>query len=116
MNIKERKEKFMPDGIPKNVRIYDAPDYMDRYTVVYTGNFKNRNRMCYVRSMSSNPTHPQGIGMIEDYDKPIDYPSYKHLGKKIAFKDLPKECQDLVIDDYIDFWGLKEEESPGVRF
>jgi hypothetical protein len=32
----------------------------------------------------------------------IDYPTYKHLGKKISFDDLPEQCQQLVMDDVFD--------------
>jgi len=54
-----RVEKFMPNGVPKNIRIYDnGGETVDRYTVVFTGNFKGRGGRCYYLGMSESPFHP----------------------------------------------------------
>lgn len=37
----------------------------------------------------------------------IDRPTYKHLGKKIAFDQLPNDCKTLVISTYSDLWDIK---------
>ena len=103
----DRKEQFMPNGVPKNIRVYDnGGETIDRYTVVFTGNFKGRNGRCYYLGMSENPYHPQGFGQHGEADFVIDYPTYSHLGKKITFGKLPKDCQRAVIDDYKDIWGI----------
>jgi hypothetical protein len=101
-----RAEKFIPDGIPKNIRIYDnGGETFDRYTVVFTGNYQGRDGCEYV-GMSANPFHPQGFGQHGWNETVIDYPSYKHLGKKIKFQDLPEACKELVIRDYKAIWGI----------
>ena len=101
-----RKEQFMPNGIPKHVRIYDNfGETFDRYTVVFTGRYKGRNGCDYV-GMSEHPYHPQGFGQHGWSQDVIDYPSYKHLGKKIKFTDLPEDCQRAVIEDYEEIWRI----------
>lgn len=112
----KRKDRLMPDGIPKYVRVYDnSGKTVDRYTVVYSRTGRsgsnrakplgrwNRHIFC---SMSENPYHPQGVCSHDDSDSPIDYPSYGHLGKKIKFKDLPESCQRLVLEDYLSIWKV----------
>ena len=102
-----RKEKFMPNGVPKNIRIYDnGGRSFDRYTVVYTGRFKGRDGQCYYLGMSHNPTHPQGFGQHGESQDIIDKPTYSHLGKKITFNELPKDCQELVVIDYKEIWRI----------
>ena len=101
-----RKEQFMPNGIPRKIRVYDnLGETFDRYTVVFTGNYKGRNGCDYL-GMSENPYHPQGFGQHGWHERVIDYPSYTHLGKKIKFEDLPQDCQRAVIEDYTEIWGL----------
>jgi hypothetical protein len=104
----ERKERLMPNGIPRYVRCYDnGGESFDRYTVVYTGNYK-KSSFEYV-GMSANPFHPQGFGQHGESElQPIDRPSYGHLGKKIKFTDLPEDCQKLVLRDYKENWDLLE--------
>lgn len=86
------------------VRCYDyGEDQLDRYTVVFTGRYRHltAREQCY-RSMSSCPCHPQGVGMWGSASRDIDYPSYKHLGKKVSFDTLPEECQRVVMCDVFD--------------
>ncbi len=65
---------------------------MDRYTVVYDTIGDSKGNYDAV-GMSSEPFHPQGIGQHS-----TAMPG-KHLGKKIKFADLPKDCQRLVKRD-----------------
>ena len=102
-----RREQFMSNGIPRCIRCYDnGGKTYDRYTVVYTGNYKGRKGCDYV-GMSTYPFSPQGFGQHGWDQNVIDYPSYKHLGKKIRFEDLPEDCKRLVIDDYKEIWGIE---------
>jgi len=102
-----REEQFMPNGIPRHIRCYDnCGRSFDRYTVVYTGNYKGRDGCDYM-GMSENPYHPQGFGQHGWNQQVIDYPKYSHLGKKIQFTDLPPDCQDAVIQDYKEIWRIK---------
>lgn len=112
----------MPDGIPRYVRVYDNGGVTaDRYTVAYTGNFRRehpdhfRREYPYV-GMSEHPFHPQGFGQHgSSKDRPCDVNSKgwapaigrtNHLGKRIPFGDLPKDCQRLVTDGYTAIWEL----------
>lgn len=100
----------MPNGIPRWIRCYDnGGKTFDRYTVLYThaNSFYTKGWHPIV-GMSEHPFHPQGFGMHEEYREIIDRPSYGHLGKKIKFQDLPKDCQKLVLQDYEYFWGLEK--------
>lgn len=64
----------------------------DQYTVIY--DLKENRPGCYWSvGMSANPFHPQGFGQHG-----TAMPG-KHLGKKITFKKLPKDCQRLVKSD-----------------
>ena len=107
-----RKASLIPNGVPRYIRCYDnGGETADRYTVAYTGNYKGKSKgwFDYV-GMSGSPFHPQGIGMHGQTEfRPCDKPSYKHLGKKIKFTDLPKDCQTLVMQDYLYFWDFTDE-------
>tara|TARA_Y100001973_G_scaffold99675_1_gene159248 strand:- start:740 stop:988 length:249 start_codon:yes stop_codon:yes gene_type:complete len=72
--------------------IYDnGGKTFDRFTVYY--NLPETNSLWAGRGMSSNPFHPLGFGQW------ISGCLGKHNGKKIKFKDLPKDCQNLVKSD-----------------
>jgi len=108
-----REERFMPNGVPKKVRIYDNGGRIydnggktyDRYTAVFIGNYKGRDGCDYL-GMSEYPFHPQGFGQHGWSREIIDYPSYRHLGRKITFDKLPEQCQKLVIQDYKEIWNI----------
>ncbi len=116
-----RQERLMPNGIPKYVRIWDKPECADRYTVIFSGNYrKKRNgqpgqlEQVQVIGMSENPTHPQGFCQHMEYPNHIDTKDgwapavgrKTHLGRRITFQDLPKQCQAIIINDYKDIWQL----------
>lgn len=108
MNQKQQKRlnALLPLGIPRYVRIYDNVNYGDRYTVVFTGRYNGMSNGAFL-SMSSMPCSPLGIGLHgESKAGAIDRPSYGHLGKKISWADLPKECQDLALHTYKNLWDL----------
>lgn len=83
-------ELQLPDGA--NVNIYDYGERsFDRFTAVYLDNPDGIGYMA--RGMSERPCSPLGFGqMCVAMDGP-------HLGKNISFKDLPIDCQKLVIND-----------------
>jgi hypothetical protein len=110
----------MPDGVPRYVRCYDGGEELfDRYTVVYCGRWPCRGRRFFFYiGMSKHPYHPQGFGQHGDSDRPIDVNAdgwapaigrKNHLGVRIAFHDLPPDCQEVVIADYKEIWNLKED-------
>jgi hypothetical protein len=128
MTKSQRQANLFPSDEPKYVRCYDnGGKTADRYTVVYTGNYRNRTghglwgtsnfekgwfqHVC----MSSSPFHPQGVGMHGEHSQQIDVnkagwaPAMgrsNHLGKRIPFRELPADCQKLVVSDYKSIWGL----------
>jgi hypothetical protein len=115
-SLKERRNSLLKGGIPKFVRIYDnggimAPNgSLDRYTISFTR--KSELRHFFYIAASENPYHPQGFGQhMSNRNFPIDRPNgtkiTKFLGKKIQFKDLPKDVKRMVKDDYMDLWNLK---------
>ena len=107
MNKTQRKERLLPNGKPKYIRVYESKKPVaDPYTIVFSGNFAGRNSRCYVLGMSSRPRHPLGICIVSDYDFIIDEPSYKHLGRKINFDDLPEQCRESTLEYYNQFWRL----------
>lgn len=90
------------------MRCYDNQgESADRYTIVFTGNYRGRNGSCLYLGCNAHPFHPQGIGMHGESPEPIDRPGYSHLGRKIAFEALPEDVQKLVLSDYRELWGLK---------
>jgi hypothetical protein len=97
------KNRYGHGNKPLHVRCYDnGGETFDRFTVVYTEpeSMNGRTYFTYV-GMSSEPFHPQGFGQHGDSnDRPIDRPTWKHLGKRIDFFDLPPDCQRLVLRDY----------------
>jgi|CXWL01.1.fsa_nt_gi hypothetical protein len=117
----KRQSRLLPGGVPRWIRCYDnggtdAGGSIDRYTVIYTGRWKGRERGTdYYVAMNAAPFHPQGFGQhgeisfsqLGDGQTAMDRPKYSHLGKKITFKYLPTDCQKLVLSDYKDIWGLE---------
>ena len=107
--MKTRIERLMPNGVPRYVRCYDNDGQtFDRYTVVFTGNYKGR-KGCNYLAMSEHPTHPQGLGQHGWSNHIIDRPIYSHLGERIKFEQLPEDCKGVVISDYVEIWGIKNK-------
>lgn len=103
---REKNAPLCKDKIAIGVRCYDnggvdkVGGTVDRFTVVYTGRYRRYTggEQQYV-GMSTNPFSPQGFGQHGSSRTGIDRPAYSHLGKRIAFTDLPKDCQRLVQTD-----------------
>jgi len=115
----ERRERLMPGGVPRYIRIYDNGGVanggsIDRYTVVFTGRYRYHiegyglSWFLYL-AMNGAPFDPQGFCQHGESPERIDWPQYSHLGKKIAFTDLPADCQNVVIQDYKAIWDLNED-------
>ena len=89
------------------IRVYDnGGKTCDRYTIVFTGKYPGRNGCDYL-SLSSEPTSPQGFCQHGWHFQMIDRPTYIHLGKPITFKDLPLDCQTIVLEDYRILWEVE---------
>lgn len=119
-NTKKRRESLLPGGIPRYVRCYDnGGETADRYTAVFSGRHASAriDRVFPYLGMSAAPFHPQGFGQHgETRDKPCDVDRWgfpaamgrkNHLGRRIPFADLPEDCRKLVMQDYLELWGLK---------
>ena len=104
MTNPDRRGRLLPNSTPRYLRCYDnGGETIDRYTVVFTR--LNTGYTNYL-GMSGAPTHPQGFCQHGASRDPIDRPAYGHLGKKIAFADLPAACQSVVLEDYKAIWHL----------
>ena len=109
--------KFFPDGkTPRYVRCYDnGGRSYDRYFVVYSGRLPAPYQGgCFGVGMNEYPYHPQGFCMHSEFSRSagsnqncFDRPKYSHLGKKIAFEDLPEDCRLAVVQDYCYLWDLE---------
>jgi hypothetical protein len=117
---KARIEALLPNGIPRYVRVYDnGGESADRYTVVYGKKSITTERphsFMYL-AMSGLPYHPQGFCQHgENPNKPVDvndhgfFPALgrkNHLGKRIAWADLPADCRKAAMEDYKNIWDLE---------
>lgn len=122
----KRRNKFMPGGIPRWIRCYDnGGESFDRYTVVFTGRYthKTGGKFWYI-GMSEHPFHPQGFGQHGELDFQCDTRGENgnrgwpptigrscHIGKRIHFIDLPKDCRELVTSTYMELWDLYPKEK-----
>jgi len=121
----KRFDSLCPQGIPRYVRLYDNGGLdeqggsADRFCAVFSGNYTRKTGgMHWVVGMSEHPYHPQGVGMSSEYRKMVDClhgnwpPAIGrkcHLGTRIRFQDLPKDCQHLVLQNYADLWDLPKD-------
>lgn len=125
-----RKERLLPHSIPRYVRVYDNGGLdveggsFDRFTVVYSGNYRSIGRKRGERinswfqyvGMSESPFNPQGFGQHSEHPTLIDVDKWgfppamgrkNHLGTRIPFNSLPEDCQKLVLEDYKELWEIK---------
>jgi hypothetical protein len=81
----------------------------DRYTVVYLDEEDDRGMVPYV-GMSERPFHPQGFG--QHGEMPVGNVAYRGRGgvfkKRIAFAELPPDCQRLVLQDLAELASTAE--------
>lgn len=116
----ERRDTLLPGGIPKHLAIFDLPGYVDRYTVCFIGHYADRpigEAQCVL--LSENPRHPSHGFCIHDtlanhlycqtgsWGPPSIGRVHPVLGKRIRFEDLPRDCQEIVFEDYLDHWRFK---------
>lgn len=92
------KNTVTANGKRKTCRIYDnGGETLDRYTACFrVEKMKDGRRYFPYLGFS---TSPLGFSQHGDADLPIDRPSGKHLGKRIAFESLNKDCQQLLIQE-----------------
>lgn len=85
---------------PRYLRIYDnGGRTADRYTIVYTG-----RRGGWYRSSCETPSHPGGVYMAGE--GLIDRPTSSHLGRRIKFDQLPQAVRSVVLQEYVELWGV----------
>lgn len=108
-----RAASFLPNGKPRKIRCYDnGGKTADRYTIVFTGRYKNKTGgEHWYLGASGNPFHPQGIGAQGSSRTQIDYPSYKHLGKKITYDQLTVHVKMFVMQTYAYLWDFIDEDG-----
>jgi hypothetical protein len=81
----------------KHIRIYDnGGETLDRYTAVFMMLKESGPNEYSAVGMSENPFSPQGFGQHT-----IATPG-RHLGRRIKFSSLPKDCQRMIMNDLND--------------
>lgn len=122
--MQSRLSRLLPASVPRYVRCYDSGEaFTDRYTAVFIGRAAKMrghgsqpDQWPYL-AMSARPFHPQGFGQHgHSNGQPCDVrpgswggPAIGqkgHLGRRIAFTDLPADCQKAVLQDYREIWNL----------
>ena len=75
----------------------------ERYIAVFTGllSIKRPGEYLYLTTSEDRP------GSEDGYTLHRGRPPCGHLGREIAFQDLPERCQRLVLDAYRELWGLQ---------
>lgn len=101
----KKRNLYAATGAPKRIRCYmmKRNPTFDYITVVFTHAFRlgyPAGTVLY-RGMSDRPTHPQGFGQWGEAERH----NFCAGGSRVAFADLPKECQEVVLQDYKDLWG-----------
>jgi len=97
---------------PRYIRCYDNPYCADRYTIVFTKKkesfgYKDKRRHRFLNLGCSSTLSISSLGETMDL---IDKPSYKHLGKRISFNELPDLVRTAVEMQYIDLWKITANE------
>jgi hypothetical protein len=88
------RERRRLNKIKSQVEVYDnGGETLDRYTVVYLNEPEAKPETFAARGMCSQPFHPQGFGQM------VTAMRGDHLGRRIRFEQLPKDCQKLVLQD-----------------
>lgn len=78
------------------IKAYDnGGKTFDRYSVLFMDESTTyAGSTLYARlTMSENPFHPQGVGIADEEEDGA------FMGKRIAFADLPENCQKAVMQD-----------------
>jgi len=93
----------MPKCKDIRIRIWDnGGKTLDRYSIAISGMMeKDGVPYTYFLGASEDPFHPQGFGMhcseIPTYEM---RGSWKHLGKRITFFELPPDVQRFLMDEF----------------
>jgi hypothetical protein len=99
----------------KPIRCYDNGGITaDRYTVVFLTPFwiDDEHQPWYASAgMSDDPYHPQGVGYHNEFPRLIDEPKSEHLGKPIAFDQLPARCRLMVERDLENIAEMRTESA-----
>ena len=106
--MKKRINLYTPNGEPKRIRCYiqKKNPSIDYITVVYTYAHYAGYPIGTVlyRAMNDHPYDPQGFGQWGECQPGR---SFRASGSKVAFTELPIDCQKVVRQDYMDLWEGK---------
>jgi hypothetical protein len=99
LKAQERRERLMPGGIPRYIRVWDNLDEYphDGITVVFTKKTIVPGVFMFL-SMNGSGGWSHG-----ETDTPN---GSKEWGKRIKFEDLSEGCKRTVIGDYEELWDL----------
>ena len=111
--FRQKNSRDFRIGDPRYMTIYDNGGTdkdggtIDRYTVVFTRSLGEKSDSYYFYlGMNESPFYAQGFGQHGESRFRIDKPTYKHLGKRIRFSQMPTDCQKAALQDYIQLYDL----------
>jgi len=94
---------FDANGLPSKIRVYDnGGETNDRYTIVFTGNYRQGGDFVYMGANSTGTYHGESKTQI-------DRPAYSHLGKTIDKNRLPRAVMNSIMETYCELWGFSWE-------
>jgi len=111
-----KQDLYDENGNPSAIVCFDnGGETFDRYTVIFLGEYTHlTGGVSWYVGMSENPFHPQGFGqhgeIFGEYPVDISYvvgDFWDGNDEVIPFSDLPKACQELVMQDYKELWEEK---------
>lgn len=89
------KNTILVNGKRKVCRIFDKPEYADRYTIAFKGYRVEGYGMTYPYLASGDtPFDPQGFGQ---YSESNIFLTGKHLGKRVSFESLPDQVKQFIL-------------------
>jgi len=103
--MSKRKNLYTENGEPKRIRCYmikKEPPPTDYIAVVFTYASKAGYPVGTVlyKAMSGLPFHPLGYAQWGEARQG----RFKPGGSKVEFSELPKDCQELIRNDYRIIW------------
>lgn len=91
------KNTILHNGKRLVCRIFDNPEYGDRFTIAFKGyRDKKRGTMVYPYLASSvNPYSPMGMGQ---HGESQVFMTGRELGKRVSFEGLPAEVKRFILE------------------
>lgn len=89
------KNTILVNGKRYVCKVYDTPEFFDRYTAVFKARKGTRGLYWPYLGMSENPFNPLGFGQHGE----LTEPPASHLGKRVDFDKLPEDVKKCIIQE-----------------